>query len=141
MDIKAGMRLQINVTFDPKIVKTEYVARCLEEHAKRMLPVMSGKVTHMVFAVCPAKNERPEDLVADNEIRAVGILETGMLFALREVNDIRGLTLSGLIIAREHVQWFKDNEDVLRESFSMNRNHGGTIMVVGGVNHHMEAFL
>ena len=139
--IRAGMRLQIDVVFDPKIVKTEYVARCLEEHAKRMLPVMSGEVTHRVRAICPAEDEDPSDLEHPKESRAIGITSHGTMISIREVNDVRGLCLGALFVSREHLQWFRKNEKVLREAFSMNYKHAGSINIVGGVTADIEAFL
>jgi len=75
-----------------------------------------------------------------HEIRAVGISKDGALMAIKEADDVRGMSLSGLIVSVHHRAWFKENEEMLREAFSNNLNHCGQIVVFGSTDTITEVF-
>jgi len=74
------------------------------------------------------------DMADSNEIRAVGISKDGALMAIKTADDVRGMSLAGLIVSVHHRVWFRENEERLRETFSNNLNHLGQIVVFGNTD-------
>lgn len=73
------------------------------------------------------------------EIRAVGITAEGVLIGIKDLEDIRGLKFTGLVVSIKHRVWFKENEKHLRNLFSMQDGHG-QIAVFGGTGSFAEVF-
>jgi hypothetical protein len=79
------------------------------------------------------------DWAYSTEVRAVGITKDGLLLAIKEAENTRGMSLVGLVVSIKHRVWFKENEEFLRETFSMNQGHG-TIIIFGGEGSIAEVF-
>jgi hypothetical protein len=78
--------------------------------------------------------------IMGSEVRAVGVSKDGRLLAIRNIEDVRGMTLWSLIVSVHHRTWFKEHEEMLRETFTMNLGHEGQIIIFGGKDSIAEAF-
>jgi len=64
-------------------------------------------------------------------LKAVGISGDGLLFPIRSADGMRGLSLVSVIISADHVDWYRENEDIIRESFSWFHGKGVVTLLDG----------